>query len=435
MVNFARALTPTRVGALLFVPAALLALGATSVSAAALPTSTAIDFTADGYTVAPLSPAGQNGWVGARTDIDFALVDNASFPNAGLPAGRSLQFSNSTVKGGGTHLTSPLIASAGEPSTSATANTFDVTFTVASATGALQPGLGVDVAIDGASRYGGVVNLRHGATGLEVGSYWVPYGATSADVAQWRSAVFTTVDATKPHTIRVVTMFLAGRADTFDVYVDGILVSGGSGVTTWETYSAIAGTGGDNSVDSISFKTSSSAPSPDGIGYVTAAAAPATLDLGYLFSGISYSVREDSPALPTAPPALPPAPEATPDAPVEIPAQVSSEGRVEFSASGFLPYENVYATIYSVPVFAGWFQADALGVVSGSFAAPTGLPAGSHTFQLTGATSGFVAASAIQVLALAATGTEATPVVVGGALALLAGGALVLIARGRRANS
>lgn len=440
-MNIPRKLDFSRSIAALGLAGLITALAASgSAAAVALPSSLTIDFNASGYTVAQGSPGTQNGWGAARAGADIALVDNASFPASGLPAGRSIRFSNATLPSSSAHLVSPLIAPAGESSTAAAANTFDVTFTVASATGAIQPGLGIDVNIDGASRYGGLVNLRHSATGLQVGSYWVPEDATSTGISSWRSAVFTTVPADQPHVIRVVSMFLDGQADRFDVFVDGTLVSGGTGATTWEFYTRLSGTVGDNSVDGISFKTSGSAPSADGIGYSSAPAAPTTNGLGFLFGNISYSTRVDSPPVRTAPPALDPAPSVTPDAPAEVPAEpVAPTSTMDFSADGFLPYEDVYATVYSTPVFAGWFQADANGSIRAQIVVPAGLAAGTHTLQLTGAASGLVAQSAFQVsaveaaAALAATGGELQPLVFGGALAvLILGLAGVVIARQRR---
>jgi len=411
-----------------------------SASAAVLPNSLTIDFTAGGYTVAAGSPGSQNGWGAAKVGADIALVDNASFPLSGLPAGRSIRFSNATLPSSSAHLVSPLIQPAGEPTTNAGAiNTFDVTFTVASATGAIQPGLGIDVNIDGASRFGGVLNLRHSDTGLQVGSYWVPEEATNPlTTSGWRSAVFTTVPANVPHTIRVVTMFLQGQADIFDVYVDGTFVSAGSAVTTWENYTRLVGTVADNSVDGISFKTASSAPTADGIGYASAPAASSTNGNGLLFTGISYSTRTDSPPVPTAAPPLAPTPEATPDAPVAVVAEpVAATELMDFSAEGFLPFENVYATIYSTPVFAGWFQADGAGRVQAQVLVPAGLPAGTHTLQLVGDASGFVAQSVFQVSAVAAlavTGGELPPLLIGGAWALVVAGLGLAIA-GRRRRS
>lgn len=282
--------------------AALLAVASAPVSASAA-TSTTIDFTSSGYTVGYHSPATQNGWWMAKS-ADFALVDNSSFPASGLPAGRSLQFSNSVQPSGGAHLVSPTIEPAGEPATGANANTFEVSFTVASATGAAQPGLGVDVAVDGASRFGGVVNLRHSADALEIGSYWYPANGADGSVSSWRSAVFARVDPAVPHTIRAVAVFLEDAPDTFDVYIDGTLVSAGSGASTWEAYS---GSDGDRSVDGISFKASSSAPTADGIGYQAGLpVAAGTAGKGLLFTGISYGVSTTSPATPTPEPSIPP---------------------------------------------------------------------------------------------------------------------------------
>ena len=293
--------------------AALIALAAAPLSASAA-TSTAIDFTSSGYTVGYQSPKGQNGWWQAQS-VDYSLVDNSSFAASGLPStGRSLQFSNSKQLGGGAHLVSPTVDAAGEPATGATYNTFEATFTVASATGAVQPGLGVDVALDGASRYGGVVSLRHSADKLVIGSYWLPTGAADSSPASWRSAIFTSVDPAVPHVIRAVAVFIEGKPDTLDVYVDGTLVSAGSGATTWEAYS---GSDGDRSVDSISFKASSSAPTADGIGYAYGLpTAPATQGKGLLFNGISYGASTTVPTVPVVPPTTPPV---TPKPPVVAP--------------------------------------------------------------------------------------------------------------------
>jgi hypothetical protein len=103
-----------------------------------------------------------------------------------------------------------------------------------------------------------------------------------------------------------------------------------------------------------------------------------------------------------------------------------------FEAAGFLPYENVYITFFSTPVFAGWVQANAAGVVSGTVAVPVGLHPGAHTLQLTGV-SGFVATAAFTFVALAATGTEALPLVlVGGGLLALGAAALIIVSIRRR---
>ncbi len=370
-----------------------LAIATAPLAAAAAP-STVIDFSATGYTVGALKPAGQNGWIQAKV-ADYSLVENSSYAHAGLPAfGRSLQFSNATIPSGGTHLVSPLIDAAGEPSTTALANTFDAKFTVASATGLLQEGLGVDVALDGASRYGGVINLRHTAAGLEIGSYWVPSDATTADNANWRSAVFTTVDATVPHTVRFVATFLTDQPDAVQVFVDDALVSGGSGVTTWEYYNTIAASGGDRSVDSLSFKSSASAPTVSGIGYTAGIPAlPSAAGNGFLFADISYAVSNAAPPLPTVEPDLADAPSGAPDATITLADDSVSNGQLEATASGFLPYENVWATFYPDPTFGGWFQADVNGALSVTVPLPSGLTFGAHTIELTAQTTGRIAAA------------------------------------------
>ena len=103
-----------------------------------------------------------------------------------------------------------------------------------------------------------------------------------------------------------------------------------------------------------------------------------------------------------------------------------------FDLTGFLPYENVAVVAYSTPVFLGWFQADATGRVIGSVAIPAALEGGTHTLQLTGATSGYVASGTFTLLALAASGADTAALWLG--VALLGTGGVLLAARagGRR---
>lgn len=430
-----RTRSPRILGFSALVAAAATGLALAAPTAAIAATSTTIDFTAAGYTLGAHSPRGQNGWNNTPADWDFSLVSNDDFLAAGLPAGgRSLQISNSIVPSSSRYLTSPAIESAGETGAVA-GNTFTAEFTVASATGALQPGLSMDVNVDAASRYGGVINLRHTAAGLEIGSYWLPLDAPDLTNSSWRSTVFTTVPADQPHVIRVVDHFLPGQPDVMQVFVDGVLVSAGSGATTWEGYYAVGGSATDATVDQLSFRVSTSAPTADGIGYQTGIpAAPATAGQGYLFSGIGYSVSESAPPQPTAPPVIPPTPDPAPDATIQLgAAPVETGGTVSFDLDGFLPYENVGAVVYSTPVFLGWLQADATGRVTGTLALPAGLEAGTHTLQLTGAASGFVASGSFVLLALAASGADTTALWLG--IALLGTGGVLLITRtgGRRA--
>lgn len=425
--------TPRALATTALIAAAATGLALAAPTAAVAATSTAIDFDAAGYTLGPHSPRGQNGWNNTPADWDFSLVSNDDYLAAGLPAGgRSLQVSNAIVPASSRYLTSPPIESAGEAGT-VSGNTFTAEFTVASATGGPQPGLNVDVNVDAASRYGGVINLRHTADGLAIGSYWLPLDAPDLAVPSWRSAVFTTVPADVPHVIRVVDVFLPGQQDVMQVYVDGVLVSGGTGATTWEGYYAVGGSATDATVDQVGFKVSTSAPTADGIGYQTGIpAAPATAGLGYLFSGLSYSVSESAPPVPTTPPVLAPAPVADPDQLIAPWAPAEPGELLTFDLTGFLPYENVAVVAYSTPVFLGWFQADATGRVSGSVAIPAALEGGTHTLQLTGATSGYVASGTFTLLALAASGADTAALWLG--VALLGTGGVLLAARagGRR---
>ena len=425
--------------------ALLLAVAAVPASASAA-TSATIDFTASGYSTGALKPAGQNGWWQAKV-ADYSLVDNSSFPASGLPSsGRSLQFSNASIPSGGAHLVGPTIDAAGEPATTAPFNTFETEFTVASATGALQTGLGVDVAIDGASRYGGVVNLRHTAAGLEIGSYWVPEDAADASLGSWRSDVFATVDATVPHTIGIKAVFLEGQADSVQVFVDGTLVSDGSGVTTWEFYHVIAGTGGDKSVDGLSFKSTASGPSADGIGYTSGIPAlPSAAGQGFLFTGISFASSTGAPPLPTETPELPAEPDPSPDAELEVPDGNVTGDTIDVRAEGFLPYENVFVTFFPGGVFGGWLQADANGVVEATVEIPAGLTSGTTTIQLTGEVTGWTASAEFTLVVPAAapgspapagvlptTGLETGWLIPMGAALLLAGALLAAGVRMRR---
>jgi len=247
---------------------ALLVAGALPASAEdAIPSARSIDFSAPGYTLGDGSPAGQEGWTGSTSTFDAALVTAADVPDAGLADGAvGLRFSNAVVTGAINQLASPRVVPAGEPGTGASADTFDASFTVASATGGLQPGLDVEVDADtDGSRAGGGVVLHHVTTGdqqgLQVGTFWpVTDGGDEIDDWASRSVV---VDATVPHTIRYVVHFLADAPDVAHVYVDGELaLTSGS----WEVFHD--GTGaGLQTVDGLLVRGSTSVPTTDGVGF------------------------------------------------------------------------------------------------------------------------------------------------------------------------
>ena len=414
--------------------------------------SIVIDFDAPGYVVGPGSPAGQNGWLSTGTDFDFALVENTTFPSSGLGSGRSLQVSNA-VTPGTRFVRSPAVDSAGEPGVpGALGNTFSAEVTVASATGALQDGLMLEVVLGAASRFGGVIHLRHTAAGLEIGSYWIPPEATSTANSSWRSEVFTTVDPSVPHRITAEALFLPGEGDVLNLYVDDVLVSGCSGLSTWEHFHALSGDASSRVVSDLTFRLTTSAPSGTGTGFQAGLPpAPATLGQGYLFSDIAYGTSDTVPPSPTggAAPA-PGTPTVSPDQPLTVdPATLGGPGQVSVATTGFRPGEYVAATLFPEASAAGWLQADASGVVTGTVEVPEGAAAGQHQVQLTGALSNCTALGTFELQgtatgpepsppagpALAASGVAAAlPAVAASAVAIASGTGLIIAvaARGGR---
>lgn len=125
---------------------------------------------------------------------------------------------------------------------------------------------------------------------------------------------------------------------------------------------------------------------------------------------------------PTAPPTLAPEPEPEPD--VVLPPTEGKGGTthtVTIPDGTFDPFEDVFVTWYSTPVFGGWYQANVNGGLSITVSVPSSLGAGTHTFQLTGNTSGVTAGGSFTVLALANSGADAAPLIVLGGVLLLAG--------------
>ncbi len=137
----------------------------------------------------------------------------------------------------------------------------------------------------------------------------------------------------------------------------------------------------------------------------------------------------------------------TPNRDGEVPIDSADENlapgetiTITFPSGSFLPFENVYATWYSTPVFGGWYQADAEGGLAMAIQVPSQLAAGSHTLQVTGATSNLVYASEVTLTAtntdpgndLAFTGAEPAPLLAVAAIAILAGGVLLLVGARRR---
>lgn len=118
--------------------------------------------------------------------------------------------------------------------------------------------------------------------------------------------------------------------------------------------------------------------------------------------------------------------------------------KFNFEGDGYQGSEQAEGDVHSTAVRVGTYTADAQGVVTGSFTVPTNISYGTHTFVLTGATSGTVetatftvtpmpAASSVPTTSgLAFTGTNVAELVGSGAALVLAGGALIVVARRRK---
>ena len=118
--------------------------------------------------------------------------------------------------------------------------------------------------------------------------------------------------------------------------------------------------------------------------------------------------------------------------------------KIGFEGDGYKSNEQAEGDVHSTVVRVGTYASNAAGVVTGSFIVPTNISLGSHTFILTGATSGTVETATFVVTAspaasadpassgLAFTGTNVAELVGSGAALVLAGGALLVVARRRK---
>jgi len=209
-----------------------------------------IDF--ESYLPGPVIGQDSPPWTGGACGppIDHAVVLNAANPNA--PSSfqtKSFRISNQVVSGcfndaftpqtsneagETTAQTSPLSAGARQPY-------YETQFTFASYTGALQPGLNVQVSPDrGDGARMSFVRMRHTATNLElefVDVQGVDPPSTPTPCLSCANFVTTqlgTFSPAVPHTVRLTMQFVDGPGnDIVKVFVDGALVhTGGS----WEDY-------------------------------------------------------------------------------------------------------------------------------------------------------------------------------------------------------
>ena len=139
--------------------------------------------------------------------------------------------------------------------------------------------------------------------------------------------------------------------------------------------------------------------------------------------------------------------------------------KFQFEADGYKPGEKAEGDVHSTTVRVGTYVANANGVVTGSFVVPDSLANGSHTFTLTGLSTGVIKTAKFTVTpvpaggsgnsgsgadaagsgtgstgsgtgstgsGLAMTGTNVAAVVGGGAALMLAGGGLMVASRRRK---
>lgn len=178
---------------------------------------------------------------------------------------------------------------------------FDASFTVASFTGKLQPGLKVQVSPDrGDGARMSYVGFEHVAGGIDFTFYDVqgvtpPAVAPCLGCANFVQTDLGTFDATVPHTVRITMQFNDGPSnDVVQVFIDGNLVhTGGS----WEDYYTMDTESSptppmvSRTVDSLLFR-------------ATGTAQPALAGEGYLFDDVSVST---GPVVSAEPPVTAPA--------------------------------------------------------------------------------------------------------------------------------
>lgn len=231
-------------------------------------------------------------------------------------SGQALRISNAITVSQRQLGTPPLAQVAGVGPSAGQYNGFEASFTVASATGALQPGTDIEVSLDGGSghpyeRTGGTLVLRHIDTGLQVTWMGFKKGTTDAVI----------IDAAVPHEIGIS---LKLRPSTVDQDIVTVSIDGVPTLTgvSWAGYYMAPNTArADQGVGSLMFRAATSAPATEpgqGVGYAAVAEPTsdekaALLGNGLLFTDISYSVsikstgpeptdpQPEPPVLPTDP--------------------------------------------------------------------------------------------------------------------------------------
>ena len=424
--------------------------------AIALAATTALLLTAVALPASAASPDHETLPVTLGSAGVLASTSNASrAPGWKLPSGGSqdgavtadgaLRLSNAGTVPGFSHLgyvTPALTTTAGEAGVG-DVNTFDVGFTLDSATSAYQADLSVAVSLDDAargwSRYGGIVWFMHLDGVLKIGSFGLDpmlntgtRPVVSSSIV-WTETVLGEFDPAVPHDIRLVGTYRPGPGnDTLDVYVDGSLAGS---TRTFEGYAEVKNQA-PAEVGSLSFFFGPNTTSKTGIPILDSTKkADAVAGAGFEFSNIvlrSYDVDLEVPT--EAPPTLPPL-TSTPDGSLTTPESTSTDVEVDVVGTGFEPFETVLLTLNSTPTFLGWVTADLHGSFRTSVKIPASVDPGTHTVQAVGQRSAWTVTSAILVT-LPVTGSDIRLPLAGALIALgalAAGLALTLGVRRRTA--
>jgi hypothetical protein len=261
-------------------------------SAAAADTAGPIDF--ENYLPGPVFT---QGWTGAPCGaVDEGVVLNATNPDA--PASfetKSFRMSNQVVTGCFNDAFTPQTTDeAGESTAQSSPQSggtrqpyYETQFTFASFTGALQPGLNVQVSPDrGDGSRMSFVRMRHTATDLELEFVDVqgvdpPQATPCLGCANFVTTQLGTFDPKVPHTVRLTMQLVDGPGnDIVKVFVDGNLVhTGGS----WEDYYKLDTESSPTPADQVSRTVDSLLIRASGNPQVD------TAGKGFLFDGISVT--------------------------------------------------------------------------------------------------------------------------------------------------
>jgi hypothetical protein len=266
------------------------------VPAAGADTKGPIDF--EGYNPGPVLGQDSPPWTGAPcAAIDSGVVLNATNPNAPSSfEAKSFRMSNAVVSGCFNDALTPQTANeAGEataqnsPLSGGTRQPyFETQFTFASFTGALQPGLNVQVSPDrGDGARMSFVRMKHTATNLELEFVDVqgvdpPNTPTPClGCANFVTTSLGTFDPKVPHTVRLTMQLVDGPSnDIVKVYVDGNLVHTGR---SWEDYYKLDTESSPTPADQVSRTVDSLLIRASGTAQAD------TLGKGFLFDGVSVS--------------------------------------------------------------------------------------------------------------------------------------------------